>query len=127
MIFRLPQSITCPASDEDEDWDIFYVNMLKGDNHDSVDTEQDEVTLAEGKNKDANENSEIDEEHTTERIPSNKRDEEDEDLDGIKVEDESKNEAEDENENELEAKDYDNNKEVMEDNKILNEEGYAEL
>jgi hypothetical protein len=108
-------------------------SRLKENNHDSVDAEQDEATLAgrhednssylqEGEGKDADEDSETDEEHTTKRIPSNEGDEEDED--GIEVEDESEDEAEDENENELEAKDDDDDEEVMDDDEILNEEGY---
>jgi hypothetical protein len=47
----------------------------------------------------------MDEEHPTQRIPSNEGNEEHED--GIEVEDESEDKAEDENENELEAKDDD--------------------
>ena len=67
----------------------------------------------------------MDEEHPTQRIPSNKGNEEHED--GIEVENESEDEAEDKSENELEAKDDDDDEEVMDDDEILNEEGYAEL
>ena len=97
--------------------------------------EQDEATLAgrhednssylqEVRGSDTNEESETDEEDTTERIPNNEGDDE-EDEDGTEVEDESEDEAEDENENELEAKDDD--EEVMDNDEILNEEGFAEL
>jgi lipoate-protein ligase A len=108
---------------------------LKEDNHELGDEKKDGVTLVsrhedndsclqEVQGDDFDEDSGTHEEHTTQRKPSN---EEDEDEDRIEVEDESEDEAEDENENELEAKDDDDDEEVMNDDEILNEEGFAEL
>jgi hypothetical protein len=96
---------------------------LKEDNHELGDEKKDGVTLVsrhedndsclqEVQGDDFDEDSGTHEEHTTQRKPSNEEDED---------------EAEDENENELEAKDDDDDEEVMDDDEILNEEGFAEL